>query len=73
MLLTKCICSAMLALIIALLMNFGLINLFSRTHRTKDKELLAQTKIRFATTAPTVSYQYQNRVYKPKSGKKSSG
>lgn len=56
------ICNALLALIIALLFNFALVNIFSRSHKAGKKELLSHTLNSFSKTPPKVSYQYQNKV-----------
>lgn len=69
----KYICNALLALLIALLFNFGLVNIFSWAHKTGDKELLAHTLNYFSNTDPTVCYQYQDKVYDPRTRGRSGG
>ncbi len=70
----KYVCNALLAVIAALLINFGLVNLFSGARKAEDIELLAHSLRYFAATDPTVCYQYQTKVYDPvKSGGGSSG
>lgn len=69
----KYVCNALLALILALLVNFVLVNLFSRARKTEEKELLAHTLNYFSNTDPTVCYQSQNRVYDPRTSGHSGG
>ncbi len=70
----KYICNALLAVIGALLINFGLVNLFSKAGRTSDRELLSHTLSYFSNSAPTVCYEFETKTYSPRSsGSGSSG
>lgn len=70
----KYICNVLLAVIGALLINFGLVNLFSKAGKTSDRELLSQTLSYFSHTDPTVCYDFETKVYSPaSSGGGSSG
>lgn len=61
----KYVCNALLAVIAALLINFGLVSFFSGARKTEDSELLAHSLHYFSATDPTVCYQYQTKVYDP--------
>lgn len=63
----KYICNALLAMIAALLINFGLVNLFSRTGKTSDSELLSHALGYFSHSAPTVCFEFETKTYSPAS------
>jgi uncharacterized protein len=69
----KYICNALLAIIMALLINFGVVSVCSKIRRTGDRELLAHTLNYYSNTKPTVSYERQTKRYDPIRSDDSSG
>lgn len=69
----KYICNALLALTMALMINYALVNFLSKARRTGDKEILDHTLKYFSNTDPTVCYQYQTRVYDPVKSRRGGG
>lgn len=61
----KYVCNALLAVITALFINFGLVSFFSRTGKTDDRELLAHSLHYFSATDPTVCYHFETKIYDP--------
>lgn len=70
----KYISNALLAMILALLINFGLVCYFTRLRKPAEAELLRNIEKRFATTKPTATFTRETKVYDPvESSSSSSG
>lgn len=72
----KYISNALLAMILALLINFGMVSYFSRVKKTSESVILRKIEKRFECTKPTATFTYETKVYDPvdsDSGGSSSG
>lgn len=61
----KYISNALLALILALLINFGYICIFSRLKKPKEEEIMKRIHKHFQATPPTATYTHQTKTYSP--------
>lgn len=57
--------NAFLAVIAALLINFGVVTVFAGTRKTTDKELMSKAEKRFAITKPVPTFLHETKVYDP--------
>lgn len=69
----KYICNALLALIGALLFNFGIVWLNSGLKKTKENEILAHALGYFSNTKPTRQFENSERTYSPVSSSSGGG
>lgn len=72
----KYISNALLAMILALLINFGLVCYFTRIKKPSESEILRNIEKRFKSTKPTAVFTHESKVYDPVesgSGGSSSG
>ena len=69
----KYISNGLLAVILALLLNYGLVSFFSRLRKPGRKELLGSGRNHFHYTQPKVFYTRESRVYNPSSSGSGSG
>ncbi len=69
----KYISNGLLALILALLINFGYICVFSRLSKPQEKELMKKIHRRFYATPPSATYTHQTTTYSPISSDSDSG
>lgn len=78
----KYISNALLAMILALLINFGLVCYFTRIKKPKEAEILSNIEKRFESTKPTAVFTHETKEYDPvesggsrggRSGGRSSG
>lgn len=69
----KYISNALLALILALLVNFGLVTYSARLRKPKERVLLANIHRRFVFTRPNAAYTHQTKVYDPVSSGSGGG
>lgn len=58
----KYICNALLALTVALLINYALVNFLSKARRTEEDEMLAHALKYFSNTDPLVCFLYQDKA-----------
>lgn len=63
----KYICSALLAIIIALLINYFVVMFFSRTRKPNIRQILAGTYSKFAVDNARADFVNQTRTYSPQS------
>lgn len=61
----KYVSNAFLAVIAALLINFGVVTFFTGIRRTTDKELMSKAEKRFAITKPVPTFLHETKVYDP--------
>jgi len=71
----KYISNALLALILAFFINFGVVSYFARLKRPSDTQLLRNMERRFTYTKPIANFTHKTKVYDPieSSGGSSSG
>ncbi len=69
----KYISNALLALILAFLINFGLVILASGVHRSSAKSILRSAKTSFTNTAPDIIFQNETQRYDPVESSSSGG
>lgn len=69
----KYICNALLAVIGALLFNFGIVWLNSGLRKTKENEILAHALGYFSNTKPTRQFERSERTYSPRRSGGSGG
>jgi len=69
----KYICNALLAMILALLANYGLVIHFTRLRQPKNKEILANIQKSFRYSGLTAMFTHQTEVYDSSSGGGGSG
>lgn len=69
----KYISNALLAMILALLTNYGLVIFFTRLHQPKKSAILANIHRKFSYSRLKAVYTHQTRIYDPVSGGRSGG
>lgn len=69
----KYISNALLAVILGLLLNFGVVKLMSRTSKPGEKELLIGTRYCYRLDNPQVTYKNTTKKYSPQSSGSSGG
>ncbi|MDE6388299.1 MAG: TPM domain-containing protein [Lachnospiraceae bacterium] len=69
----KYISNGLLAVILALLLNYGLVSFFARIRKTDRKELLRNGRNHFNYTQPRAFFIRESRMYHPTSSGSSSG
>jgi uncharacterized protein len=69
----KYISNALLALILALLLNFGLVVCFTRLRKPGEAEILSSIHRKFSHTPPNVIHTHQTKVYDPVSSDSGGG
>lgn len=69
----KYISNALLAMILALLINFCYICIFSRLKKPKEEEIMKKIHKQFHATPPTATYTHQTKTYSPVSSGSDSG
>lgn len=69
----KYINNILLALILALLLNYGAVSFFARLRKPGRKELLGSTVNHFSYTRPEVRFVRESRTYNPVSSSSSGG
>lgn len=69
----KYINNILLALILALLLNYGAVSFFARLRKPGRKELLGSTVNHFSYTRPEVRFVRESRTYNPVSSSSRSG
>ena len=69
----KYISNVLLALILALLLNYGLVSFFARIRKPGRKELLCNGQNRFHYTQPRAFFVRESSTYNPISSGSSSG
>ena len=69
----KYISNGLLAVILALLLNYGLVSFFARIRKPSRRELLSNGKSSFHYTQPKAFFIRESRVYNPVSSDSSSG
>lgn len=69
----KYISNGLLAAILALLLNFGFVSLFSRLKKPGKKEIMENIPRRFSYTKPTAVFTHKTRVYDPVSSGSGGG
>lgn len=61
----KYISNALLALLLAMLINFGLVTYFTRLKKSSEDEILSNIDRKFTFTKPNAVYTHQTRVFDP--------
>ncbi len=69
----KYISNFLLAMILALLINFGVTNYFTKARKTKDNEILKKVEKRFKCTKPRATFTHQTKTYDPVSSGSGGG
>lgn len=69
----KYISNGLLAMILALLLNFGLVCYFTKLKKPARNEILRNAKKHFISTKPVAEFTYKTKVYDPVSTGGSSG
>lgn len=69
----KYISNALLAVILALLINFGLVSYFARLKSPGEDEILKNIEKRFSYTKPVATYTHTSKIYDPVSTDSGSG
>lgn len=69
----KYISNALLALILAFLIHFGIVILVSGAHRTSKQSILRSAKTSFHNTAPNIIFQHETSRYDPVESSSSGG
>lgn len=59
----KYISNAMLAVVMALLLNFGIVCFLTRIKKPADRELLQKMETAFSATSATATFRYETKVY----------
>ncbi len=61
----KYISNALLAMILALLINFGVVCYFTKARKTGEDEILKKVEKRFSCTVPEATFLHQTKTYDP--------
>lgn len=69
----KYICSALLAIILALLINYFIAMFYSRQRKTNIKNIISGIYANASITNPRVSFSYQTKTYSPPSSSSGGG
>lgn len=69
----KYISNAMLAVVMALLLNFGIVCFLTRIKKPADRELLQKMETSFSATAAAATFRYETKVYDPQSSGSGGG
>ena len=69
----KYICSALLAIILALLINYFIAMFYSRQRKTNIKNIISGIYANASITNPRVSFSHQTKTYSPPSSSSGGG